>query len=105
MTKIKFFADSNGLYGFEISGHSTDSCKDFEGKLVCSAVSSAAYMAVNTITEIIGDKCDANVSDGFMRVSVKNVSESSRMVLSGLKLHISELSKQYDSRITTTTEV
>jgi uncharacterized protein YsxB (DUF464 family) len=105
MTQVVFFADESGLFGFEISGHSTESCKDIEGKLVCSAVSSAAYMSANTISEIIGDTVDSNVSDGFMRIIVKNISESSRKVLEGLRLHISELSKQYKSRITTTTEV
>ena len=105
MTRVVFFADKSGLFGFEISGHSTESCKDTEGKLVCSAVSSAAYMAANTISEIIGDVADTEVSDGFMRVIVKDISESSRKVLEGLRLHISELSKQYNGRITTTTEV
>jgi len=105
MTTFKFFADDSGLYGFEVSGHSTNSEKDIEGKLVCSAVSSAAYMAANTIIEVIGDSCDTKVSDGYMKIYVKNISETSRIVLNGLKTHISELSKQYDSRITTTTEV
>ncbi len=102
MTKVKFFADSKGLYGFEISGHSTDSSDDTEGKLVCSAISSAAYMAANTVSEIIGDTVLADVSDGFMRITVQNISDSSRKVLSGFKLHISELSKQYKGRIATT---
>ena len=105
MTKVVFFADKSGIYGFQISGHSTESCNDAEGKIVCSAVSSAAYMAANTVSEIIGDKVDAEVSDGFMRILVKDISESSKSVLEGLKLHISELSKQYNGRITTTTEV
>ncbi|MCQ2455405.1 MAG: ribosomal-processing cysteine protease Prp [Clostridia bacterium] len=105
MTKVVFFADKSGLFGFEISGHSTESCKDIDGKIVCSAVSSAAYMAVNTVSEVIGDRYDSEISDGFMRIIVKDISESSRKVLEGLRLHISELSKQYDSRITTTTEV
>ena len=42
MTKVKFFADEKGLYGFEIRGHSSKSCDDEIGKIVCAAVSSAA---------------------------------------------------------------
>ncbi len=105
MTYVKFFSDKSGLVGFEISGHSTNSCEDLEGKLVCSAVSSSAYMTANTISEICGDKIEADVSDGFMRIRVTGASEATRKVLEGFRLHISELSKQYDSRITTTTEV
>ncbi len=101
MTKVEFLADKSGIYGFIISGHSTDSYDDTEGKILCSAISSAAYMTANTVSEIIGDKIDADVSDGYMKVTVKDISESSRNVLKGFKLHIEELSKQND-RITTT---
>ncbi len=99
MTKIAFLSDAAGICGFEVAGHSTEDCDDLEGKLVCSAVSSAAYMAANTVTEIIGDKCDAVVDDGMMKILVENPSEKSRAVLEGFRLHISELSKQYSKRL------
>lgn len=99
MTKIAFLSDAAGICGFEVAGHSTENCDDLEGKLVCSAVSSAAYMAANTVTEIIGDKCDAVVDDGMMKILVENPSEKSRAVLEGFRLHISELSKQYSKRL------
>ena len=99
MTKIAFLSDAAGICGFEVAGHSTENCDDLEGKLVCSAVSSAAYMAANTVTEIIGDKCDAEVSDGMMKIRVANPSKASRAVLEGFRLHISELSKQYSKRL------
>ena len=99
MTKVKFYADKIGLIGFEISGHSSFDCDDVNGKIVCSAVSSAAYMAANTIEEIVGDKCEAVVDDALMRVKVLNPSDTSRKVLKGLKLHLTELSKQYSDRI------
>lgn len=99
MTKFKFYADKNGLYGFEISGHSSENCVDINGKIVCSAVSSAAYMAANTVEEIIGDKCEAVVDDALMKIKVINPSDASRKVLEGLRLHLTELSKQYSDRI------
>jgi len=99
MTSVKFLADSKGLYGFEISGHSSVDCDDEVGKIVCAAVSSAAYMAANTITEIIGDKADAVVDDAKMFFSVKSPAESTVKVLEGLKLHLFELSDQYSSNI------
>ena len=105
MTKVVFFGDNSSLCGFELSGHSTVSQKDVEGKIVCSAVSSAAYMAVNTIIDVIGDSVDSLVDEGYMKIVVKDPSSASRDVLAGFKLHISELSKQYQTRITTFTEV
>ncbi len=99
MTSVKFLADKNGLYGFEISGHSTKDCDDEVGKTVCAAVSSAAYMAANTITEIIGDTADARVSDGEMYFEVNNPSDAGVKVLMGLQLHLTELSMQYSNNI------
>ena len=61
MTSVKFLSKNESLYGFEIKGHSSVDCDDQDGKLVCAAVSSAAYMTANTITEIIGDGCQIDV--------------------------------------------
>ena len=99
MTSVKFLADKNGLYGFEISGHSSKSSDDTNGKIVCSAVSSAAYMAANTITEIIGDKAEAEVSDAKMNFYVLTPSDNAKQVLKGLELHLTELSEQYSNNI------
>ena len=105
MTSVKFLETENRICGFEISGHSTVNEGDQAGKLVCSAVSSAAYMAANTITEIIGDKCETEVSDGFMRIFLENPSEKTILVLEGFKLHITELSKDYRKQLRIITEV
>lgn len=99
MTSVKFLADKSGLYGFEISGHSSINCEDEVGKIVCSAVSSAAYMAANTITEIIGDKAQIVVDEAKMFLSVKSPSKATVTVLKGLKLHLLELSDQYSNNI------
>ena len=105
MTSVKFLSKGESLYGFEIKGHSSSDCDDVEGKIVCSAVSSVAYMTANTITEIIGDKCDITVDDALMRIKVITPSEKTIAVLEGLKLHLTELSKQYSKRIRIYTEV
>ena len=105
MTCVKFLSKSESLYGFEIKGHSSNNCDDFEGKIVCAAVSSAAYMAANTITEIIGDSCQITIDDALMCVRVKNPHNKTLAVLDGLKLHLTELSKQYSKQIKITTEV
>ena len=105
MTEIKFLADKGLLCGFCISGHSTVNCDDIDGKTVCSAVSSAAYMAANTIIEIIGDEVTSQVDDGYMKICVKNPSEKTKAVLEGFKLHIQQLSLEYDDRISILSEV
>ncbi len=105
MTSVKFLLKDEGISGFEITGHSSRGANDAEGKIVCAAVSSAAYMAANTIIEVIGDRCDAVVDDAKMKILVHTPSEKSTAVLNGLKLHLTELSKQYSKRIKIITEV
>lgn len=100
MTRVRFSADEKGIYGFEISGHSSEDGDDEIGKIVCAAVSSAAYMAANTVTDIIGDVAEVFVDDAVMRFYVKNPSDCTVKVLEGLRLHLTELSEQYGSNIT-----
>ena len=105
MTKVSFYFDDELLVGFDIKGHSTAGEEDENGRIICSAISSAAYMAANTITEIIGAKADITISDGEMKLKVKNEFEGCLPILSGFMLHIEELSKQYPDYIVLTTEV
>lgn len=105
MTSVKFLSNGKDILGYEINGHSSLDCDDVMGKIVCSAVSSAAYMAANTITEIVGDRCEVSVDDARMFLQVSNPSPETQALLSGFKLHITELSKQYSKRIRIITEV
>ena len=88
---------------FTIKGHSgsAESGQD----IICAAVSSAAYMAVNTITEILGQNVDANVSDGYMKIKLSGNNQAATDILRGLHLHIEELSKDYPDFIKIITEV
>ena len=99
MTTVEFLADRQGLCGFAISGHSSKNSGDEEGKLVCAAVSSAAYMAANTITEIVRDKAQIQMDDALLKVEVISPSETTVKVLEGFRLHCKELSEQYHNHI------
>ncbi len=99
MTTVSFLSDSIGIIGFDVKGHSSFDCKDEEGRLVCSAVSSALYLTANTVTEIIGDECDISLSDADFVLKAKSPSRETRLVLKGLVLHLKELSLQYSSRV------
>lgn len=98
MIRVVFFTAGENTTGFSITGHSgfEEAGKD----IVCSAVSSAAYMAANTVIEVIGDKVEAEVEDGKMLISIPAPSESSLTVLKGLELHLKELASQYPEFIT-----
>ena len=98
MIKVRFSVGNRQLKGFEISGHAmfAESGRD----VVCAAVSSAAYMAANTITDVIGADAVAEAGEASMRVELKQPDEQAETVLKGLELHLTELSKQYPQPFT-----
>ncbi len=97
MIKVKFSVGNRQLNGFEISGHAgfAESGKD----IICAAVSSAAYMAANTITDVICANADAAEKQGEMVLTLNESDERAQAVLKGLELHLTELSKQYPENI------
>lgn len=99
MTSVKFSADKGLICGFKISGHCSVDGDDEIGKLICATVSSAAYMTVNTITDVIGDKADITVGDGEMFLHVNSPSDATVKILRGFKLHIEQLCDQYGNNI------
>ncbi len=100
MIKARFFTEGGFLTGFEIKGHS--GYADMGSDIVCSAVSSAAYMAANTITDIIGLDAEIDLNDdGFFKFIISPVNEA-HTTLRGLKLHLETLSQDYPENIKVT---
>ena len=87
---------SDDLAGFCVSGHT-----GVRGEsIVCAAVSSACYMAANTIIEILGIDADVSVDDGYMSVTVRGDDiPKARVILAGLRLHMEQLVEQYPQQI------
>ena len=97
MIKVLFFIKGENISGFSISGHAN--YDDYGKDVVCAAVTSAALMAVNTITEIIKADAEASSADGSIKLTVKDGSDTAQTVLRGFKLHIKELAKEYPGTI------
>ena len=100
MIKVCFFTEHGLLTGYEIKGHSGYAESD-EDDIVCAAVSSAAYMAVNTITDIICSQADIQVENGYLSVKTDGAGEI-QTILKGLKLHLQQLSQDYPKNIKVT---
>lgn len=99
MIQIHFFQNPAGeLLGFEIFGHSGTA--EAGNDVVCAAVSSAAYMAANTVTDVLMADAEATVRDGEMslRIGQKDAALC-RSLLKGLKLHLIALEEQYPDHI------
>ena len=98
MITVTFNCSDNLICGFIISGHSGFSEEGSD--IICAAVSSAAFMTANTITEILHIDADVAENDGFMSLSLsKSEAEKSAVVLDGLRLHLTALSEQYTKYI------
>lgn len=100
MIKATFYSDGKSLSGFEIKGHS--GYADEGSDIICASVSSASYMAANTITEIIGEKADIEVSDGYLRLITRSDKNEVQTMLRGLQLHVNALAEDYKKYISCT---
>ena len=89
------FTVSHGyVLGFEISGHSDFSEQGSD--IVCSAVSSAAYMTANTITEVQHLNAEITVYDGFMKLNLSQQdAKTAEVILNGFLLHLNALKEEY----------
>ncbi len=97
MIKIEFYSGINGLCGFEVSGHSGSG--EYGEDVLCAFVSSACLMTANTVTEVLGLDADSQSDDGYLKLMILENSSSAQDVLSGLKLHMTELEKNYPEKI------
>ena len=97
MIRVRFQTAGDQLIGFSLSGHA--GAGEYGQDIVCAAVSSAAYMTANTITEIVGAAADIAVDDGRMDLTVTSRIKDCQNILSGFQLHIQALSEEYPTRI------
>ncbi len=104
MTKV-VFKNRNGIpNGFTLSGHAGAGDAGYD--IVCSAISSAAYMTANMLTEIFNENITADIGDGFMSITLSDgASPVASDILRGFKLHMEQLCGQYPDFIKITTEV
>lgn len=97
MITAKFF--TQGLPGFEISGHS--GYAEAGSDIVCAAVSSAVGLCECTITDVIGAEATVKVNEKdasvYLRLSSDN--DKARDVISGLMLHLVALGDEYSEYI------
>ena len=97
MIRARFYTASNAIIGFSIDGHAGAGVSGQD--IVCAAVSSAAYMTANTVTDIIGATADITVDDGHMQVMLTDKIADCQDILSGFQLHLEALQEQYPKRV------
>ena len=97
MVLVQLLSRNDRLCGFRMEGHAGGKAGS---DIVCAAISSAAYMAANTVTEVCGCKADITEKDGFLFLMLTAGDEDRAAdVLEGLRLHLIELQKQYKKQL------
>ena len=97
MIRVCFFKKGEMLTGFESKGHSDSA--EYGKDILCAFVSSACYLTANTVTEVIKLDSDARAEEGYMRLCIKENPEKAQDILNGLRLHLTELKKDYPEKI------
>jgi len=91
---------SGELVGFSINDHA--GYGDAGNDIVCAAVSSAAYLIANTITDVMHlhatIRVDEENADMLLKIEEKDAIRC-RDLLTGFKLHIVGLEEQYPENI------
>lgn len=100
MIKITFIKRDDLITAFECKGHSNTA--EYGSDVLCAFVSSACFMACNTVTEVIGLDADTGATDGYMRLEINTSPAKAQDILKGLLLHLTELQKDYPDNIKVT---
>ena len=97
MVRVEMLYRGDTLCGFRMEGHAGGKAGS---DIVCAAISSAVYMAANTVTDVCGVNAETQVEDGyFFLVTPTDGMARAADVLEGLRLHIIELQRQYPKRL------
>lgn len=98
MVTVTLIRGGSVLRGFRIKGHAGFAAPGSD--IVCAAVSSAAYLTANTVTEVLGIDTKPKVSDSLMElVLTQPQAELAQTTLQGFALHIRELAKTFPQNI------
>lgn len=96
MIRADFFVlPDGGMNGFQIEGHADYAEAGMD--IICSAVSSAAFMALNTVTDVLHvTPLTLRADEGSMLLRVENRDMTvCRDILEGFKIHLQNLEEQY----------
>ena len=92
------FHCNHGLYsGFCVKGHADYA--DLGQDIVCAAVSSAALMTANAITDVLGCGAVSRSRAGRLTLAGCSGDERAQAMLEGLYIHLCALAKQYPEHL------
>ena len=104
MIKAVFYKKDGLFKGFRISGHSGYAGRGRD--VVCAAVSSAAMLAANSITDYLHSDAEVSAGRNVLFLMLGKKSDNAVKIIHALFDHIGMISEDYEGRIRiTVTEV
>ncbi|MPN58400.1 hypothetical protein SDC9_206105 [bioreactor metagenome] len=98
MVTVTLVRGGGVMRGFRVKGHAGFAASGTD--IVCAAVSSAAYLTANTVTDVLGIDAKPTVSDSRMELMLtKPQAELAQTTLQGFALHMRELAKTFPQNI------
>ena len=102
MIVVCFLKRGPRLCGYKMSGHA--GAGEYGRDIVCAAVSSAAYLTANTLTDCFAVDCSVTAEDGNMELTVIQGQDDAKLITSdalikGLREHLRQLKDQYPKNI------
>ena len=97
MIKASFYTENGSFTGFSLSGHAGYAgCGE---DIVCAAVSSAAMLTANTVTDFFGEDAAVSAKDNVLSLKLSHRSEASEKLIRSFYSHLDVLSRQYQGTI------
>lgn len=99
MTNVEFSLDKGNIVSFKVEGHSGYSEKGTD--IVCAAVSSAVWMTVNALENILKLEIEYSQDDGRVHCSVSGKdAERAGDFMEALRQFLCNLSSEYGKYLT-----
>jgi len=99
MITAEFFTREDEIIGFKVYGHADYA--DIGEDIVCSGVSSAVMLSVNTITDNFGIAADVTAIENEISLTLPSgvKDKNAKLIIEALRTHLGIISQEFDGTI------
>lgn len=99
MTKVIFYRNRDGLFGYEVEGHSGYASEGED--IVCAAISVSTWQVYHSVSQLTKDKPHLieDEANAYIRCEFTKISEKSKLLLESYFLTIRHLTEVYPEYI------
>lgn len=95
MIRAIFFSAGDRLTGFSLSGHGGCEAADGTGDVVCAAVSSAAQLTANAVTDFLGGRAKVSAGGNNLTLRLENDCPAALGIIEAFRVHLGFIEEEY----------